>query len=165
MILVYHGSYAEVRTPDIVHSRPNLDFGKGFYVTPVMEQAVNWAKRWKYRKQTPVLNTYCFRDELLADGTFNMKVFHRYDLEWLHFVVDNRLGTCSDDYDVVQGGIANDRVFNTLELFLEQLIPETEALRRLQFEKPNWQICIRKQELLERLLMFQEAKEVKDAGK
>lgn len=32
-MIVYHSSYAIVNTPDVLHSREALDFGKGFYVT------------------------------------------------------------------------------------------------------------------------------------
>ena len=40
---VYHGSNMEVTKPDIVHSYKALDFGQGFYVTTVIEQAIRWA--------------------------------------------------------------------------------------------------------------------------
>lgn len=38
-MIVYHGSDVVVQTPDVLHSYRNLDFGKGFYVTTVREQA------------------------------------------------------------------------------------------------------------------------------
>ena len=44
-MIVYHGSSVVVRQPDILHSYRALDFGKGFYVTSVKEQAERWAKR------------------------------------------------------------------------------------------------------------------------
>ena len=37
---VYHGSKVAVKDPDTKHSRLEVDFGKGFYVTPIFEQAV-----------------------------------------------------------------------------------------------------------------------------
>ena len=40
---LYHGSYLEIKSPDLLHSRKNVDFGLGFYTTPLYEQAVNWA--------------------------------------------------------------------------------------------------------------------------
>lgn len=46
-MIVYHGSSIEVSKPDIYHSRESVDFGKGFYVTPLKEQAVKWAARFK----------------------------------------------------------------------------------------------------------------------
>ena len=39
---VYHGSWMEIAEPDLKHSRTDVDLGKGFYTTPLREQAVNW---------------------------------------------------------------------------------------------------------------------------
>ena len=41
-MILYHGSYLEIQTPDLVHSRDNVDFGRDFYTTPLYEQAVKW---------------------------------------------------------------------------------------------------------------------------
>ena len=55
------------------------------------------------------------------------------------------------DYDIVMGGVANDKVFNTVELYFDQLIDKNEAISRLKYEKPNMQICFRTEESLEHL--------------
>lgn len=60
-----------------------------------------------------------------------------------------RKGNDDTDYDVVIGGVANDKVFNTVELFFDGLIDKTEAIRRLRYEIPNLQICFRFQKALE----------------
>ena len=44
-MIVYHGSNMVVEHPDVNHSYRDLDFGRGFYVTTVKEQAEKWAKR------------------------------------------------------------------------------------------------------------------------
>ena len=62
-----------------------------------------------------------------------------------------------NNYDIVEGGIANDRVFNTIELYDAGLITREEALARLQYEKPNNQICLIRQELVDKYLVFKEA--------
>ena len=160
MIKVFHGSFTKVDKPDLSFSRKTLDFGTGFYVTPVQEQAVDWAMRWLRRNRPAIVNSYVFHDEMLPELGARVKDFPFYDLEWLRFVADNRAGVQQDLYDVVRGGIANDKVFNTLELFFERLISEDEALARLKFEKPNHQICIRRQELIDRLLVFESAEEI-----
>lgn len=41
-MILYHGSYLEIPRPDLAHSRANVDFGPGFYVTPIYEQAEKW---------------------------------------------------------------------------------------------------------------------------
>ncbi len=145
-------------------SRDNLDFGKGFYVTSNREQAVRWARRWLRRGHKAIVNSYSFSDELIAKLNLKVKRFPAYDMEWLHYVADNRNGVDNSDYDIVCGGVANDKVFNTLELFFDGLIPEEEALKRLKFEKPNNQICIRRQELIPTLLSFVSSEEVSNGG-
>lgn len=37
--------------------------------------------------------------------------------EWLDFILNCRRGMDSSEYDIVMGGVANDKVFNTVELF------------------------------------------------
>lgn len=48
-MILYHGSYTKVENPDISYSRNTLDFGKGFYVTPIYEQAKKWSMRFKIK--------------------------------------------------------------------------------------------------------------------
>ena len=124
MIEVFHGSYAKIDKPDLSFSRRTLDFGTGFYVTPVREQAVSWAMRWLRRNRSAVVNRYAFHDELLPELNVRVMDFPVYDREWLHFVADSRVGIQQDTFDIVRGGIANDKVFNTLELFFAKLISE-----------------------------------------
>ncbi len=42
---VYHGGYVEISEIDLSKSVINRDFGRGFYVTKLQEQAAYWAKR------------------------------------------------------------------------------------------------------------------------
>ena len=93
-----------------------------------------------------------------------MKDFPRYDSSWLHFIMENRTGQIPNSYDIIRGGVANDKVFNTLELFFDGLISEEETLGRLKFEKPNHQLCICRQDLMDRLLAFQSSEEVSDGS-
>ena len=39
--------------------------------------------------------------------------------------------------------MANDKVFNTVELYFSHLIDKGEAIKRLRYEKPNLQVCFR----------------------
>ena len=74
--------------------------------------------------------------------------------EWLDFILNCRSGKDSTDYDLVVGGVANDKVFNTVELFFDGLIDKAEAINRLRYEKPNLQICFRTEKALS-LLHFE----------
>ena len=67
--------------------------------------------------------------------------FDSYSEEWLDFILNCRRGKDSTNYDLVVGGVANDKVFNTLELFFDGLIDKMEAINRLRYEKPILQMC------------------------
>ena len=69
--------------------------------------------------------------------------FDDYSEDWLDFILSCRKGLDTTDYDLVIGGVENDRVFNTVELFFDGLIDKTEAIKRLRYEKPNLQIAFR----------------------
>ncbi len=60
------------------------------------------------------------------------------------------------DYDIIEGGIANDRVVDTVNLFSLGLMDEETALSRLSEHQPNNQICILNQEVIEKYLSFKE---------
>ena len=55
---LYHGSFLEIAKPDLVHSRPNVDFGRGFYVTPLYEQAAKWCGKFKRRGKDGIISRY-----------------------------------------------------------------------------------------------------------
>ena len=148
-MILYHGSYLEIDKPDLIHSRDNVDFGKGFYTTPIYEQAVKWCGRFKRRGQIGVVSKYTFD---MGDKTdWNILEFESYSEEWLDFILNCRSRKDDTDYDIVIGGVANDKVFNTVELYFEGLIDKKEALNRLRYEKPNLQVCFRSETVLESL--------------
>ena len=62
-----------------------------------------------------------------------------------------RSGKDNTNYDIIIGGVANDKVFNTIELFFDGLINKNEAIDRLRYEKPNLQICFRTERALAQL--------------
>lgn len=149
---VYHGSWVEVSKPDLKHSRPDVDFGRGFYSTSIEEQAVKWCGRFKRRGKSGIISCYEF-DEA-ASYKLNIRNFETYSEDWLDFILACRREMDTSDYDIVMGGVANDKVFNTVELYFEHLIDKKEAINRLRYEKPNIQICLRTEEAL-RLLHYE----------
>ena len=155
---VFHGSTVKVDAPLVGAGRRNLDFGQGFYVTDLEQQAVSWATRPVNGGKPNILNKYELDIEAVIVGGYRYKKFDAYDSEWLDFVVSNRRGGIDwQHYDIIEGGIANDRVFNTIELYEANLISKEEALDRLKYEKPNNQICLIRQELVDKYLVFKEA--------
>ena len=152
-MIVYHGSYLEIELPDLAHSRSNVDFGPGFYTTPIYGQAENWCGRFKRRGKDAIISKYCY-DE---DKAEQLKIlnFESYSEAWLDFIMNCRREQDNTDYDIVIGGVANDKVFNTVELYYDNLIDKKEAISRLRYEKPNLQICFRTQRAIDTCLHFE----------
>lgn len=148
-MILYHGSFQEVSNPDLEHSRPNVDFGRGFYTTSIFTQAVKWSEKFKNRGRNGIISSYTFDEQSLE--TLKVLRFETYSEEWLDFILKCRSGKDVSDYDIVIGGVANDKVFNTVELYFDGLIDKNEALKRLRYEEPNLQICFRSMEALSRI--------------
>lgn len=128
MIAVFHGSTKEIRKPLAAAGRPHLDFGRGFYVTTIREQAVSWACRPFNAGKPKWVSTYDFDYDAVKSG-WKVKIFPAYNEDWLDFVIACRKGSpVWEKYDAVEGGIANDRVFNTIELYTAGLLPKAETL-------------------------------------
>ena len=151
-MILWHGSNVAVSRPDTLHSRDRVDFGRGFYATPLREQAARLCARYVRLGEKGILSRYEF-DEAAAAG-FDCLSFPGYGDEWLTFVLNCRRGRDATSFDIVRGGVANDKVFNTVELFFNGLLPREEALRRLRYEKPNEQICFRTQRAIDACLRF-----------
>ncbi len=150
---VYHTSNVRVECPDTVHSRHELDFGSGFDFTTIRSQAEKYAWRFLKRQETAWLNIY----DLAEDWSgWRVKRFDHYDEEWLDFVMACRSGETVGSYDLIIGGIADDKVFDTLNLYVDSLIGKEEALRRLAFTQPNIQYCIRTDAMLKQCLTFKD---------
>ena len=154
-MILFHGSKIEVKNPDIYHSRKRVDFGQGFYVTPIYEQALSLCQRYLKIGLDAYVSTYIFDEKGLKEC--NVKEFDSYSDEWLDFVLNCRKELDKSDYDIVIGGVANDKVFDTVELFFSGMIDKTEALKRLKFAKPNLQFCFRNQSIIEKYLKFKES--------
>lgn len=156
-MIVYHSSYLIVDKPNVHYSREALDFGKGFYVTALHDQALRYAERFSLRGMKAYLNVYELNDAWRSE---NVKVFNAYDGEWLDFIAANRSMRTVHLFDAVEGGVANDKIFRTVELYLAGDITKDAALSRLKYEKPNHQICILNQKLIDKYLKYIRAEEL-----
>lgn len=73
---LYHASTVIVEHPDTTHSRDYLDFGRGFYLTSLHEQAIKYAERFLRRQKDAWLNVYELKDDLKE---WNILHFNQYD--------------------------------------------------------------------------------------
>ncbi|MDE6265373.1 MAG: DUF3990 domain-containing protein [Paramuribaculum sp.] len=154
---LYHSSNISVTQPDILYSRNFLDFGKGFYLTSIQEQAIKYAQRFMRRQQEAWINTYELEFE---PAEWKVLKFESYDKNWLDFVSRCRAGQDTSDFDIVVGGIADDKVIQTLDRYFEGELSEDETLGILRYEKPNNQYCIRSQKMINQCLKHIESKQL-----
>lgn len=158
MTTLYHGSYISVPTPLVGLGRKTVDFGQGFYLTKLRMQAESWAttiSERKGRNRHPILSSYFFDYDAVKSSGYRVKIFESYDLEWLEYVVDCRKGgKMQENYDVVEGGVANDNVIDTVEDYENGIITAVQALGQLRYKKVNHQICILNQKIIDEHLKF-----------
>jgi len=109
-MIFYHTSNIIVSKPDVIHSRKHLDFGMGFYLTALEKQARDYGQRFIRRGEPAIMNVFEFAEET---PEVNRKFFPAYDGEWLDYVTACRKGLPHEQYDIIEGGIADDNVFDT----------------------------------------------------
>ena len=141
MIRLYHGSTVAVRKPSLRPGRPNADFGKGFYTTSNLEQAIRWAhiKQEREEVQHAIVSVYEFDESLLESPDLNIRLFNGADEPWLYFVTDCRKSR-RHEYDLVQGPVANDKVFTTVNLFESGVLSAEAAILQLKAYKTYEQL-------------------------
>ena len=156
-MILYHGSYATIEKPDLNYSRLRTDFGRGFYLTPLKAQAESWSQRFLRLRGSAMVSTYEFLTDTggkMPSG-FRVLEFDTYSLSWLDFIMACRLGKPADSqWDLIIGGVANDKVFDTLQLYFDNLIGAEDAIGRLRYDKPNIQYCFKTQSLINEYLQF-----------
>ena len=144
MIRLYHGSTVSIDRIDLRMSRPNKDFGRGFYLSADRQQA--W-RMGEFKALTeggvPVMNTYLFDETVLTSGELRVLTFDGYTREWTDFIFLNRNNkTCkpAHDYDIVYGPIANDRVgvqigkYEAGDITLDQFLENLKYMKGVTFQ-------------------------------
>ena len=145
MITLYHGSNVFIDEIDLSRSLQDKDFGKGFYLTDILSQAEEMAKR-RVRivgEGSPIVTAYSFDDTILTSGELNVKIFLEMPTaEWARFIDANRHSSetgFTHSYDIVIGPVADDGIAFQLERFHEQLIDDEALARALAYKKLNSQ--------------------------
>jgi len=142
-MIVYHGSKDVVEKPEIRITRYHKDFYFGFYCTMYRPQAERWALRYTGEG---IINEY----EYAPDETMKVKVFSEMTEEWLDFIADCRAGK-SHNYDIVEGPMADDTIFNYVQDFLDGNISRAAFWELARFKKPTHQISFHTERALKSL--------------
>ena len=152
-MILYHGSKEIVKIPEIRVTRYNKDFYFGFYCTVMSEQAKRWAVRYTGRG---MINEY----DYVQNNDLRILTFPEMTEQWLDFIVDCRNGK-SHNYDIVEGPMANDTIFNYIQNFIDGKISRSAFWELARFKNPTHQISFHTQEAL-KTLTFKTAYEVFD---
>lgn len=139
-MILYHGTYTWFDSIELEKCRPFKDFGKGFYLTDLEEQAMKMAvKKSKIFHGSPVILKFKFDTGLLTNGELKVKKFNRPDREWAEFIYNNRSRTRTfrHDYDIVIGPIADDGVAYLLDRYEEGTITLDQLAQELEFKELN----------------------------
>ena len=117
-MILYHGSNMAIDGIDLNRCRPYKDFGRGFYLTDIREQAQRMAARTaRMFSGNPTLTMFEFDLEEAQSSELKVKVFKEPDWEWARFVMSNRdINTTQPchDYDIVIGPVADDTIARLL---------------------------------------------------
>lgn len=136
MIRLYHGSNIVIEEIDLQKTRPYKDFGRGFYLTSMKEQAQKMAQRVS-------------------------RIFEEPSKEWALFVINNRNRDyqdiysmeCNHDnkYDLVIGPVADDDLALLFRQFSGGLISVEVLVEAMKFKKLTNQYSFHTERALELL--------------
>lgn len=142
---VYHGSYTKIDVIDLEKCEIGKDFGKGFYVTKIKEQADFWAERKGLSNKTSgYVTVFDFNENAFEHFRLNVLRFDGYNDEWLDFVTLNRNPKAKQpthDYDIVEGPVADDKIATRIKDYLAGKVSKQDFLDELKFIRETHQIC------------------------
>lgn len=140
MIKLYHGSNTKIEMPDLVHSKPFKDFGRGFYLSDDKQQA--WDMAFQKVNQTQEgkadVSEFLFDETHMTSGELKALCFPDYCEEWAKFVLANRDKKREHpihDYDIVYGPIADDGVTFQLRRYEGGVISLPRLVEELKYAK------------------------------
>lgn len=179
-MLLFHGSYTEVKQIDLSMCWEGKDFGSGFYLTSSTLQARSFIKTSIVKAQRfgniPLSQNHGFVSSFIYHAN-GLKVywFDKTDREWLWFIAQNRrpylakslAGRVNSEVfqaDVVIGKVANDKTNTTITAYLNGLYGDITSDRAVNFaieellpNKLEDQYCFLTQKAVD-CLEFQEAR-------
>ena len=148
-MVLYHGTNDIIDKINLNKSRNRTDFGKGFYFTDKIGTAQDWAvSRAELRGGMPTIHSYEVNDDVFK--LYGKRFETLPSLEWLEFIVYNRKinPKYSDkkeprhDYHWVSGSIADDRIADVVDDYLEGDITAGEAISRARVLPQTYQLCL-----------------------
>ena len=134
-MILYHGTNVVFDEIDLTKSKPNKDFGQGFYLSREYTQAMGMAKIKVEQLESGVPTVITFEADETKMLSLKMLRFDDYSEEWAKFILLNRNNASrqpAHDYDIVIGPIANDRVGVQLWKYENQSIDPPTLVHNLR---------------------------------
>jgi hypothetical protein len=158
---LYHGTNMEFGSIDLGLCPPNRDFGRAFYTTSIKEHAIRRAeeivRKSKEGKVTVHEYEFDFEEITKINAKLKLKRFDKVCPEWAQFVMFNRLrkeGEPQHEYDIVEGPVADDKMFRQFQLYADNRIKMNEFVYRIEFREATHQIAFCTEEALDTLLDY-----------
>ena len=142
-MILYHGTNQDFSEIDLRKSKPNKDFGQGFYLSREYAQAMDMAKTKVEQMETGVATVQTYEADETAMAALRVLRFDDYSEEWAKFILLNRNNSSAEpahDYDIVIGPIANDRVgvqlwkYETQAIDLPTLVHNLRNMKGVTFQ-------------------------------
>lgn len=145
-MILFHGSNIDIKQIELAKCKPFKDFGKGFYLTTIQEQAERMALRTaRMFGGSPCINKYSIDESVFSSLELNIKTFDKPSEDWAKFVITNRNynkikepqgdNNIDNRYDIVIGPIANDDLALLFRQFADELISVETLVHEMEFKK------------------------------
>ena len=140
-MILYHGSNTKVEEINLSKCRPYKDFGRGFYLTEIREQAEKMAKRTvAIYGGEPIVSEFEFDESALS--ILSVKHFEEPSEEWALFVLANRSKEHQQPthtFDIVIGPVADDTIATLFRNFNDGVIDLPMLVSGLKYNKVSSQ--------------------------
>ena len=142
-MILFHGTNIDFDKIDLTKSNRYKDFGQGFYLTDIRQQAVELSQKRAVRDGgEPIVQEYEFDESMLSNSSLRVLRFTGPTAEWAEFIYKNRSRrkpAFHHDYDIVIGPIADDGVAYLLDRYEEGSYTIEELARELEYKQLNSQ--------------------------
>lgn len=145
-MILYHGSNVAIETIDLAQCRPYKDFGRGFYLTSLEDQALKMANRTVRLQGEGEATVTAF--ELCDDWRdrgLSVLYFDGPSRKWARFIMNNRDRSftdfsspecnCANQYDIVFGPVADDAIVASFQLYQDGRIDIDDLVKRFKYSK------------------------------
>ena len=154
---LYHGSNTKIEKIDLSKCRPYKDFGQGFYLTEIKEQAEKMASRTAHIYEgEPVVTEFEFDESALTK--LSVKQFDEPNEEWALFVLANRSKENQQpthSYDIVIGPVADDDIAQLFRNFNDGYINLTMLVEGLKYKKVSSQYFFHTEDAIKYLKVYE----------